>query len=101
MNKILLYIFIGILLAPNNGQAQDYLYGLKKKDRDRATYWEKKGYSFDYKCMDAAMMDQKVKNHQRADYWKLRGIAEKRNGKGVERIVQGGADFLSPGPGFW
>lgn len=46
----------------------------KVKDIQRAKYWNAKGYNFDANYMTGFMMDQKAKDIQRAAYWKTKGL---------------------------
>jgi hypothetical protein len=45
----------------------------KVKDIERAKFWKSQGYSFDPDYMTAWSMDQKVKDIERAKFWKSQG----------------------------
>ena len=51
----------------------DYLEDQQKEARDRAAYWEARGYKFDPTYMAAFMMDQKVKDIERSKFWAAKG----------------------------
>lgn len=58
-------------IAPGTSPSP-YRLAAEKRDRERADYWNARGYAFDPTIMSASAMDRKVTDIERAKFWKAK-----------------------------